>query len=760
MRSVKYNLPSRTFSVALLLGAFVSISTFAADSVDYVRPMIGTDGKSGHTFPGATVPFGMVQLSPDTRTDGWAACAGYDYNDKTILGFSHNHLSGAGIPDLGFFLLMPTVGELKLPADNPSEGYRAPFSHDQEVARAGYYRVNLTDRNVKVELTTTTRTGLHRYTFPKTDQAHVVLDLLHGIDYKRRGPLEMGLQIENDHTISGFRKEAKGWGGEIKYYFVAEFSRPWMSAGIQSDGQQIEAKEAEGKNIQAWFDFKTQDREQILVRLAISSVDVEGARKNLQAEMPGWDFDTVAKAARAQWEQVVSRVAVESTDKMFLENFYTAVYHANLAPTTHSDVDGRYRGPDGRVHVAKGFTYSTTYSLWDAMRATFPLYSILQPERLNGFIKTMMQHYETSPEKALPHFLNAGLECWTMGGNHGIPVIVDAYLKGFRDFDATLALNAMDVTMMSNRRAQDQYNKLGYVPADRNEKGSPRVWYSVSKTLELAYDDACVARMAESLGNKEMARKYSLRANNWKNLWDDQAGFVRPKLSSGNWVEPFNPNEVTEDIEEGNSRQYSFMVQHDVPALVAKLGGPEKFVEKLDLLFDAAEPIKFKQHKPDVQGLIGQYAHGNEPCHHDPYLFNFAGRPDKTQEKVRHILATMYKNTYDGLCGNDDCGQMSAWYVFSALGFYPVDPTSGIYMIGSPMVDKALITVDAKRALKFHIIARNNSPANVYIQSATLNGKPLERSWIRHSEIMAGGELVLEMGPNSKRQWAQDPITE
>jgi predicted alpha-1,2-mannosidase len=752
------SLLKKTFVASLVIGALISLSARAEEPVEYVRPMIGTDGGSGHTFPGASVPFGMVQLSPDTTISGWASCAGYDYNNNTILGFSHIHLSGVGIPDMGFFLLMPTVGDLKLPADKPSAGYCATFSHDQEEARAGYYRVNLTDRNVMVELTATTRAGMHRYTFPKTDKAHVVLDLLHGIDFKHHGPLEMGLQIENDHTISGFRKEEKGWGGEITYYFVAEFSRPWMSAGIQSDGQRTEARHAESKNIQAWFDFKTHDHEQILVRVAISSVDVEGARKNLRAEMPGWDFNAVAKAARVQWEDVVSRVAVESSDKLFLENFYTAVYHANLAPTTHSDVDGRYRGPDGQVHVAHDFTYYTTYSLWDAMRATFPLFTILQPERVNGFIKTMIQHYKISPEKALPHFLNAGLECWTMGGNHGIPVIVDAYLKGFRDFNATLALEAMDATMMSSRRAQDQYNKLGYISADRNDKGTPKIWYNATKTLELAYDDACVARMAEVLGNKEIAAKYQARANNWKNLWDDQIGFVRPKYSDGRWMEPFDPNEVNQDIEEGNSRQYSFMVQHDAPALVAKLGGPEKFVERLDTLFDTREPVKFKQSKPDVQGLIGQYCHGNEPCHHDAYLYDYAGRPDKTQQRIRQIVSTMYKPTFDGLCGNDDCGQMSAWYVFSALGFYPVDPASGIYMIGSPTADKATITVDSKSGLTFTIVARNNSPTNIYIQSAMLNGKPLDRSWLRHSEITAGGELVLKMGPTANRKWGQAPL--
>jgi predicted alpha-1,2-mannosidase len=337
-------------------------------------------------------------------------------------------------------------------------------------------------------------------------------------------------------------------------------------------------------------------------------------------------------------------------------------------------------------------------------------------------------------------------------------VIVDAYLKGFRDFDAAKALEAMDATMHVNRTGQDEYNKLGYISADRTEKGHPKTWYNATKTLELAYDDACIARMATALENKELAAKYQARSNNWKNLWDDKIGFIRPKLSDGSWLEPFIPNAVTQDIEEGNSRQYSFMIQHDAPAVIAKLGGLEKFVEKLDALFDTKESVVFKENKADVQGLIGQYCQGNEPCHHEAYLYNLAGRPDKTQERIRQIMTTMYKNTFDGLCGNDDCGQMSAWYVFSALGFYPADPTSGIYMIGSPLVDKASITVDPKRSVKFNIVARNNSPANMYIQSATLNGKPLDLSWIRHSEIMAGGELVLEMGPTANRQWAQQAI--
>jgi len=701
----------------------------------------------------------MVQASPDTRTDGWGACAGYDYNDKTILGFSQNHLSGTGCVDLGYFLLMPTVGELKLPPGKASDGYRATFSHDQEEARAGYYRVNLTDRNVMVELTAATRAGMQRYTFPQSEQAHVILDLLHSLGTAGHADrvLESGLTLENDHTVSGFKK-ANGWGGEMQFHFVAEFSRPWDAADMQVNGQRTDAKEGKGKDIQAWFDFKTKEHEQIIVRIGISTVDVEGARQNLKAEIPGWDFDAVAQAAKEKWEKLLSVVKVESGDRNFLENFYTSLYHACLAPTTLSDVDGRFRGPDGKVHTAEGFTYYTTFSLWDTFRAEHPLLTIIQPDRVNDFVKTMLEHYKIW--RVLPVWVNAGKENWCMAGNHSIPVIVDAYLKGFRDYDAAKALEAMDVSMMSAHRGQDEYNKLGYISADRNEKGETKVWYNATKTLELAYDDACIARMAEAFGNKELAKKYSDRANNWKNLWDDQLGFVRPKFSDGKWKEPFNPNAVTTDIEEGNSRQYSFMVQHNAPGLIAKLGGSEKFVEKLDQLFDTKEPIVFIQYKSDVQGLIGQYGHGNEPSHHDAYLYNFAGRPDKTQQRIRQIMTTMYKNTFDGLCGNDDCGQMSAWYVFSALGFYPVDPTSGIYMIGSPSVDKATITVDPKRSLKFNIVARNNSPANVYIQSATLNGKPLNRSWIKHSEIMAGGDLALEMGPDASRQWAQKAIAD
>jgi len=635
------NILNKKLIVTLILITVISLFVDAAKPVEYVRPMIGTDGKSGHTFPGSSVPFGMVQLSPDTRIDGWGACAGYDYNDKTILGFSHIHMSGTGIPDLGYFLLMPTVGELNLPAGKASNGYRATFSHEQEESRAGYYRVNLTDRNVMLELTTTTRAGMHRYTFPKTDKAHVVLDLLHGLGNTGKRPISMAVRFENDRMVSGYKK-ANGWG-ESQFYFVAEFSRPWESAGIQVAGQRIEAKEAQGKDIQAWFDFKTKERGQILVRVGISSVDVEGARRNLNAEMPGWDFDSVAKSASAQWNQVLSRATVESKDQAFLENFYTGIYHAALSPTTLSDVDGRFLGSDGQVHTAEGYTYYSTFSLWDTFRAEHPLLTILQPERVTDFVKTMLQHYTNSPDKALPVWVNAGRETYCMAGNHSIPVIVDAYLKGFRSYDAAKALEAMDVTMMSTRRGQGDYNTLGYIPADLDEKERPKMWYNATKSMELAYDDACIVRLAEAIGNKEIAAKNQKRANNWKNLWDDASGFMRPKLSDGSWLEPFNPNEVTVNIEEGNSRQYSFMVQHDVPTLIDKLGGRKKFIEKLDTLFDTKEPVKFKQHKSDVQGLIGQYCHGNEPCHHAAYLYNFAGRPDKTQQRVRHIMATMYK---------------------------------------------------------------------------------------------------------------------
>jgi predicted alpha-1,2-mannosidase len=738
------------FTATLLLSVMVCSAT---SPVDYVNPMIGTDAH-GHVYPGATVPFGMVQLSPDTRDNTWDGSSGYHYSDTSILGFSHNHLTGTGCPDLGNILLMPTVGALKLtPGARPGDGYRARFSHDNEISRPGYYEVFLPDYQVKVELTATARAGFHRYTFPTTDAAHVVVDLQHGIG---NNVTEAQLTIEDDHTASGFRR-SDGWGGGKVYYFVMEFSRPFDSAGVAQADRDVAGKQTTGKETKGHFDFKTKAGEQILVRVGLSTVSVEGARNNLYTEIPNWDFDAVTKAASKQWEKSLSVFDVETPDKNLKQTFYTALYHSLLAPTLLSDGDGKFRGPDGNVHQTKGYDYYTELSLWDTFRAENPLLTLVQPGRVNDFVDTMLAHYEIFGQQTLPVWPEGGKETWCMIGNHAIPVITDAYLKGFRNWDANKALNDMIASTDKNREQLDSYRDKGFIPTGKGVQ-------SVSKVLEYAYDDSCIARLAKALGKDDLAEKYAKRSQNWENVFDPSTGFMRGKNVDGSWVTPFDVNVINSinfnEYTEANAWQYNFFVLHNVPGLIAKLGGDEKFVSRLDEMFDTKEKIPNLAMIPDVTGVIGMYAHGNEPVHHVAYLYNYAGQPWKTQTRVRQIASVLYTNTPGGICGNDDCGQMSAWYVFTALGFYPVDPASGIYILGSPLFDKATLQLDSKfaKGRSFTVIAKNNSAKNPYIQSATLNGQPITRSWISHEEITAGGKLVLIMGSAPNKAFGSDPV--
>jgi predicted alpha-1,2-mannosidase len=720
----------------------------ASSPVDFVNPMIGTDAH-GHVYPGATVPFGMVQLSPDTRDNTWDGCSGYHYSDTSILGFSMNHLTGTGCPDLGNVLLMPTVGELKLvPGDKPGDGYRARFSHTDESARPGYYAVYLPDYQVKVELTATAHAGFHRYTFPATAEGHVVVDLQHGIG---NNVSEAQLTIKNDHTASGYRK-SDGWGGDKVYYFVMEFSRPFDSAGVAQADKDVAGKQTTGKETKGHFDFKTKASEQVLVRIGLSTVSVEGARNNLHAEIPGWNFDAVAKAAGQQWEKALSVFAVETPDKNLKQTFCTALYHTMVAPTLLSDVDGQFRGPDGNIHQAKGFDYYTEISIWDIFRAESPLLTLTQPGRVNDIVKTMLAHFTIFGQNTLPIWPEGGKETWCMIGNHAIPIITDAYLKRFRNYDANEALNDMIASTEKNREQLDAYRDKGFIPTGKDVQ-------SVSKVLEYAYDDACIARLAEALGKDDLAEKYSKRSKNWEDVFDPSTGFMRGKNADGSWVTPFGENEINSinfnEYTEANAWQYNFFVLQDVPGLIAKLGGDDKFTARLDEMFDTTETIPNLTMIPDVTGVIGMYSHGNEPDHHVAYLYNYAGQPWKTQARVRQVATALYTNAPGGICGNDDCGQISAWYVFTALGFYPVDPASGIYVLGSPLFNKATLKLDSKfvKGRSFTVIAKNNSAENPYIQSATLNGKPYTRSWISHNEITAGGKLVLTMGPKPNKDF-------
>lgn len=739
--------------------AIISISKagLCNELVDYANPMIGTV-PSGHVFPGATVPFGMAQVSPDTRLNGWDGCSGYDYYDSVIFGFSFNHLTGTGAIDLGNFRLMPTVGELKLePGRQFGEGYCARFSHDQEEAHPGYYRVFLPDNKVNVELAATARVGLQRYTFLEKTNVHIVLDLWQGVGNQAE---QASITIENNHTISGYRKEdGHSMGGSKIYYFVAEFSKPFASVGINLDGNDTNAMNIVGHKIIAYFDYATKSGEKLVVKLALSSVSEEGARKNMKAELPGWDFDAVVSQARDQWNKEFSKMPVESKDKDLLQTFYTALYHAEIAPIVFSDVDGQFRGPDGKVHQAKGFDYYSSLSVWDTFRAEQSLLTLTQPQRINDIIRTMLDHYKILGEHMLPNCAYSGKEIYGMIGNPSIPVIAEAYNKGFRGWDTNEALQAVvgaaereDERHVTFKGYSD-YRRQGWIPVNFQDNQQQ----CVSKVLEFAYEDACVARFARALGREDVASIYAKRSTNWHNVYNYTTGFVQGRTTNGDWVIPFDPSRIDHQYyTEANAWQYSFFVPHNVPGLIAAMGGEDKFVAMLDEMFDtkAAIPNLFKDH--DVTGIIGMYAQGNEPCHSYPYLYSYAGRPWKTQFRVRQIAGTLYNNTPDGLCGNDDCGQMSAWYVFAAIGFYPADPPTGVYVIGSPLVDKATIKLnpDYYHGGTFTVIAKNNSPKNVYIQSATLNGKMLARSWITHDEIVQGGTLELTMGPLPNRDWA------
>jgi predicted alpha-1,2-mannosidase len=742
---------------------------------DYVNPFIGTR-EMGHTFPGAAVPFGLVQLGPDTDTllytygDGYNPaiyryCAGYQYDDTTIVGFSHTHFSGTGHSDLGDFLLMPTVGRLRMnpgTADNPGSGYRSRFSHDTEEAHPGYYTVTLSDYGIGVELTATERTGFHRYRFPETDEAHVILDLTSGI-YNYDGKVVWAfVRVENDTLVTGFRQTC-GWARTRYLYFAMAFSRPFGSYGLSNDERPLYKgfwrkwdedhgfPERAGRAVKGHFDFETAAGEEILVKLALSSVSTEGALANLRAEIPHWDFDRVRADAKRRWNAELSRIRIEA-DEDRLVNFYTALYHCCLSPVVYSDVSGEYRGLDQNIHAADGFTDYTIFSLWDTYRALHPLLAILEPKRTNDMVRSMLAHYEQSVHGMLPIWSHYSNDNWCMIGYHAVPVIVDAYMKGIRDYDVELALAAaVSSATYGKYDGIGYYEQYGYVPEDLNTN-------SASMTLEYAYDDWTIYRLAETLGKLDAADIFEKRAASYGNIFDAGTGFMRARNSDGSWKTPFDPLSTSgQGFIEGNAWNYSLYVPHDVNGLMDLIGGSDRLVSWIDSLFTMTISEESYAHSEDIEksGIIGNYVHGNEPSHHIPYLYCYAGAPWKTQERVHQIVDSMYRNAPDGLCGNDDCGQMSAWYIFSALGFYPVCPGSNEYVFGSPCVREAVVTLGSGR--EFRIRAENLSSANIYIQSITLNGGKHERSYLTHGELAAGGELIYRMGPRQADAW---PLTE
>lgn len=733
-----------------------------------VDPFIGTGGE-GHTYPGATVPFGMVQLSPDTRIQprkdayGWAA--GYRHDDRTIVGFSHTHFSGTGHSDLGDVLLMPISGEVKLERGNPDQpgsGYTSRFRHDDETAQPGYYAVTLDDYGVRAELTATARVGVHRYSFPRGKPAHVLIDLRTSLyDYPGK-VLWSRLRLRPDGTVTGFR-ETRGWAPGRQLYFALRFSRPIQGRQLHDTEQDVAYKgfpppgekdprqraQIEGRQIVAAFDF-ADAREPLLVKVAISPVSEDNAIANLDAEVPGWDFDGVRADARRQWTQALGAIDVDAPEPQ-RRSFYTALYHTLLGPTLFMDSDGSYRGPDNAVHQAKGFTHYSTFSLWDTYRALHPLLTLVQPEqRTNDFVQSLLAARRHSPYGVLPVWAFHGQETWCMIGYHAVPVIADAYMKGIRGYDANEALEAMVAS--ANYGPYDgiaQYRELGYVPID--EEGE-----AASKTLEYAFDDWTIAQVAEAMGRQDVAADFSRRAANWKHAFDPATGFMRARKRDGAFREPFDPSAsgYGTDYTEGNAWQYSWYVPQDVAGLARAHGGEDKLLARLDQVFEAKVDPKIFAHMEDITGLIGWYAHGNEPSHHVAYLYAHAGQPWRTQARLGAIMASQYAPRPDGLAGNDDLGQMSAWYVFTALGFYPVAPASNQYVIGRPFLPRA--SLNLPNGKRFTVIAEGLDEAHPYIGGATLNGKPLDRAYLEHAEILAGGELRFTMQAEPNRAWGRD----
>jgi predicted alpha-1,2-mannosidase len=754
-----------------------------------VRPMVGT-GWHGHMFPGALAPFGMVQLSPDTSgppeprwndkwdLTGWDHCSGYHYGDNYILGFSHTHLQGTGASDLGDVLLMPLVegrnwswnsgepgqeSEAQTEAlggnsgwvfDDTEQGYRSLFSHARETARPGYYEVHLDTPDVQAELTATTRCGMHRYRYPALQaeaRRGLILDLVHGIGCE---VYAAELHVESATRVSGVRS-THGWAADKQVFFVIEFSRPFTALTVQVDGSVRSPSSGDrisGKQIRSIF-AQSADAEPLVVRVGISGTSVDGAAKNMAAEMPHWDFDGVVRAAAGEWSKALSTMEAQLPSPVLNETFASGAYHGMVAPATFNDVDGAYRGQDHRNYSNPGFTKYTTLSIWDIYRGEFPFLTLTQPQRIADVVKTMLADYRQLDQHSLPVWPLWGNETWCMTGFHVVGLIVGAYTRGLRDFDVEAAYAAMrdtalvGATVNDNKALQEQFRKLGYVAAGDQRQ-------SVSRTLDFSYDYWCVGAMAELLGKHDDAAMFYKLGQNYRSLFDPATGFMRGKTEDGKWREPFRPDqEYWEDYTESDAWQATFNVMQDVQGLIDLYGGDAAFMAKLDALFAAGSSVL--ESPPDITGMVGQDAQGNEPSNHIPYLYSFAGAPWKTQQRVRQV-ARLYNNTPAGIPGNDDCGQISTWFVFAALGFYPVNAVTGVYVLGSPLVNQATLRVP-RSGTKFRIVAEKNSDRNIYVQSVELNGKSLARSWITHAEIINGGELRFRMGNEPNKTWGSSP---
>ncbi len=723
--------------------------------IDQVDPFIGT-GFHGHTFPGAVFPHGMVQVSPDTRTAGWDACAGYHYDDNVILGFTQTHFSGTGCTDMGDFMLMPNIGTLDSLGwtEKNKPQFRSSFSHENEKASPGYYQVDLEDSKIKVELTATERVGFHRYTFPKSSDAHILLDLVHRIHGKRN--ISCSLSVVDDQLITGSRV-TKGWAKHRQIYFAARFSKPFKHHTVVDDFKsQPQQSNYSAKHLRSVIFFDIKDNEQIQVKISISGVSEKNAMLNLDQECGHWDFDKVHSLARQKWSQELNKIIVEA-DESTRRSFYTSVYHAMIHPSVYSDVNGEYRGLDRKVHKTQDWENHSIFSLWDTFRALHPLYTLIKQDHVGDLVQSMMAHFDQNDKGMLPIWTFHHNETDQMIGYHSVPVIADAYLKGLTDVDPEKILSAFDSTAtVRDYDGLGYYIDHGYIPQDKVREGT-------SMTIECAYDDWCIAKLAESLGHHKLAKRYFDRSQNFHHVFDVKTGFMRAKMSDGKWREPFIPYEthihglprlpngkLQRDYTEGNAWQWLWFVPHDIKSLISLLGGDEKFVAKLDALF-GQESRSDKMQVKDVSGLVGEYAQGNEPSHHVAYLYNYAGQPWKSQKILHKIMREQYHDTPEGISGNEDCGQMSAWYIFSAMGFYPVNPCGGVYVIGSPLLEKSVMKVGDGKT--FTVVAKNVSDKNIYIQSVKLNGKVHDKTWITHEDIVKGGVMDFTMGPKPNKAW-------
>lgn len=746
---MKYRLPVlRCPSVLFLLLLYVTACSAqnkpaTNNFTQYVDPYIGT-GYHGHVFLGANVPFGAVQLGPVNMSEGWDWCSGYHYSDSTLIGFSHTHLSGTGIGDLGDILVMPSTGPVlarKGIPGKPESGYYSLFSHREETVKPGYYAVNVQRYHIRAELTATKRAGFHCYTFPTSRQAHIIIDLKEGIGWDLS--VQTYIRRINDSTVEGYRY-SKGWAADQRIYFAAIFSKPFASFSLYEDSVAKQGDSLSGRRTKGVASFVTAEGEKILVKVGISPVSTENAWNNIHAEIPGWNFEQVTAAADAAWNKELQKIRFSTSDRARMRIFYTSLYHTMIAPSVFNDNNGDYRGTDRTIHRKASFTNLTTFSLWDTYRAAHPLLTLYQPERVPDMINSMLAVYQQQGKLPVWHLM--ANETNTMPGYSAVEVITDAYLKGIKGFDASLAWEAVKTTAMQDARGLSYLKKYGFIPADSMKE-------SVAMGLEYAIADWGIARMAKRMGKNDDYAYFSKRAGNYRNYFDQETKFMRGRVSATAWRSPFSPFEARhnqDDFTEGNAWQYTWLAPQDVEGLISLQGGEEAFTKKLDSLFIVKGNMG-KEASPDISGLIGQYAHGNEPSHHIAYLYNYVGKPWKTADKIRYITDSMYTDRPDGLCGNEDVGQMSAWYVLSALGLYEANPMNGKYLLGSPLMDEAVISVGHNKT--FRIEVKNNSSEHKYIQRVMLNNKAYTKSYLLYKDIMAGGTMTIEMGGKPSAVW-------